>query len=126
VWPRRHALGDVGGAAAESYDVIVVEVALYELARMPALDPAVVRQRYRRLGWITGADAGTTGARSGCSDIHRQGDSTFFFMDIGDMDDALASAANDHNPLDLSFSAVSSPEYVGADKCCGFFSAFFI
>ena len=38
--------------------VIVVEVALFELARLVELDPAVVRQRYCRLGWSLGRALG--------------------------------------------------------------------
>jgi len=37
-----------------SRDVIVVEIALFELARLLGLDPAVVRRRYRVLDWPLG------------------------------------------------------------------------
>ena len=44
-------MGDGGRAAAERAGRYCVEIALYELARMLGLDPAVVRYRYRKQGW---------------------------------------------------------------------------
>jgi CO/xanthine dehydrogenase Mo-binding subunit len=56
-------VGDGGGAAAQfARHYIVVEVALCELARMLGLDPAVVRQRYRVLGWSLERALGLQGA----------------------------------------------------------------
>jgi hypothetical protein len=45
-----------------SRDVIVVEIALFELVRMLGLDPAIVRQRYRVLEWSLGRALGLPGA----------------------------------------------------------------
>jgi len=49
--PRNCRRATAAEQRRNSRDVIVVEVALYQLARMLGLDPAVVRNRYRKQGW---------------------------------------------------------------------------